>query len=88
MRYEEKAKIYAARALVPVVILAASPILLIAGVGVRRRYLRHVYRDGAPPILEKELGRISIHWFVVTSSVLAWLCWPTEALSRFISRAG
>ncbi|MFD3850585.1 hypothetical protein ACFWVB_32550 [Streptomyces microflavus] len=53
MRYEEKAKLAAARALVPVAILVVSPVLLIAGAPVRRRYLRYVYRDGTPPILDK-----------------------------------
>ncbi|MGW1901983.1 hypothetical protein ACWCQB_32295 [Streptomyces hirsutus] len=47
MRYEEKAKLTTARALVPVAILVASPVLLIAGAPVRRRYLRYVYRDEA-----------------------------------------
>ncbi|MFI8437887.1 hypothetical protein ACIGJO_29920 [Streptomyces sp. NPDC079020] len=88
MRYEEKAKLTAARALVPMAILIASPVLLIAGTPIRRRYLRYVYRDEAPLILEKELGRISIHWFVVTSPLLDWLCWPTELLARLISRRG
>ncbi|SCK55569.1 MULTISPECIES: hypothetical protein [unclassified Streptomyces] len=45
MRYEEKAKLTAARALIPVAILVASPVLLIAGTPIRRRYLRYVYRD-------------------------------------------
>lgn len=31
MRYEEKAKLTAARVLVPVAVLVASPVLLIAG---------------------------------------------------------
>ncbi|MGY3684937.1 hypothetical protein [Streptomyces sp. TE33382] len=88
MRYEEKAKLTAARALVPMAILIASPVLLIAGTPIRRRYLRYVCRDEAPLILEKELGRISIHWFVVTSPLLDWLCWPTELLARLISRRG
>ncbi|MGW7459019.1 hypothetical protein [Streptomyces sp. NPDC054797] len=88
MRYEEKAKITAARALVPVAIVVASPVLLIAGASVRRRYLRYVYQDEAPLILDKKQGRISVHSFVVTSSLLAWFCWPTESLSRLISRRG
>ncbi|MFJ3723883.1 hypothetical protein ACIPYQ_15080 [Streptomyces sp. NPDC090045] len=86
MRYEEKAKLAAVRALVPVVILVISPVLLIAGAPVRRRYLRYTYRDEAPLILDKEQDRISVHWFVVVSPLLAWLCWPTETLVRLISR--
>ncbi|THA77822.1 hypothetical protein E6U81_34210 [Streptomyces sp. A0592] len=88
MRYEEKAKLAVARALVPVAILVASPVLLIAGAPVRCRYLRYVYRDEAPPILDKQQGRISVHWFVVTSALLGCLCWPTESLARLISRRG
>ncbi|MEU9703829.1 hypothetical protein [Streptomyces sp. NPDC047981] len=88
MRYEEKAKLTAARTLIPVAILAISPVLLIAGAPVRRRYLRYVYREEAPAILDKGQGRISVHWFVVMSPLLAWLCWPTETLARFISRRG
>ncbi|MFK0149133.1 hypothetical protein ACIQUZ_29050 [Streptomyces griseus] len=88
MRYEENAKLAAARALVPVALLVASPVLLIAGAPVRRRYLRHVYRDRAPPILDKQQGRLSVHWFVVTSPLLAWFCWPTESLARLISHRG
>ncbi|MEV7114213.1 hypothetical protein [Streptomyces anulatus] len=88
MRYEEKAKLTAARALVPVAILVASPVLLIAGTPIRRRYLRYVYRDEGSLILEKEQRRISIHWFVVTSPLLDWLCWPTESLAQLISHRG
>nr|WP_168515105.1 hypothetical protein [Streptomyces sp. S1D4-11]QIZ00479.1 hypothetical protein HEP87_50135 [Streptomyces sp. S1D4-11] len=86
MRYEEKAKLATARALVPVAILATSPVLLVAGAPVRRRYLRYVYRNEAPLILDKKQGRISVHWFVVTSPLLEWLCWPTESLARLTSR--
>ncbi|MFJ4767739.1 hypothetical protein ACIP88_01305 [Streptomyces uncialis] len=88
MRYEERAKLTAARALVPVAVLAASPVLLLAGAPIRRRYLRYVHRDGAPRILDKERGRISVHWFVVTSPLLRRLCLPTESLARVVSRRG
>ncbi|MGW4855727.1 hypothetical protein ACWEPZ_31355 [Streptomyces sp. NPDC004288] len=88
MRYEEKTKLTAARALVPVAIFVASPVLLVAGALLRRRYLRYVYRDEAPPVLDKRQGLISVHWFVVTSPLLAWFCWPTESLARLISRRG
>jgi hypothetical protein len=88
MRYEEKAKLTAARALVPVAVLVASPVLLITGAPIRRWYLRRVYRDEASPILEKEQGRLSVHWFVLTSPLLEWLCRPTEALGRLLARRG
>ncbi|MFF9428419.1 hypothetical protein [Streptomyces sp. NPDC014746] len=88
MRYEEKAKLTAAKALVPVTIFVASPVLLVAGAPLRRRYLRYFYGDEAAPILDKRQGRISVHWLVVTSPLLAWFCWPTESLARLISRRG
>ncbi|MEF2528969.1 MULTISPECIES: hypothetical protein [Streptomyces] len=88
MRYEETTKLTAARVLVTVALLVASPVLLTAGGPIRRRYLRYVYRDGAPALLDKEQGRISVHWFVVTSPLLAWVCRPTEALARLIPRRG
>ncbi|MFC9032346.1 hypothetical protein ACOZFM_01865 [Streptomyces arboris] len=88
MRYEEKAKLTAARVLVPVALLAASPLLLVAGAPIRRRYLRHIYRDEAPLIVEKEKGRVSVHWFVVTSPLLDGLCRPTESLGRLVSGRG
>ncbi|MET9362254.1 hypothetical protein ABZX93_15210 [Streptomyces sp. NPDC006632] len=69
-------------------VLVASPVLLLAGAPVRRLYLRSVYRDEAPPVLDKRQGRISVHRFVVTSPLLAWLCRPTESLARLISRRG
>ncbi|EHM24156.1 hypothetical protein SPW_7464 [Streptomyces sp. W007] len=74
MRYEEKAKIAIVRVLVPVAVFICSPVLLIAGAPIRRRYLRYIYRAEAPLILEKERGRVSVHWFVVTSSLFALLC--------------
>ncbi|MFE9645819.1 hypothetical protein ACFYO0_17270 [Streptomyces sp. NPDC006365] len=88
MRYEERAKLTAVRALVPVAILVSSPVLLIAGAPIRRRYLRYVYRDEAPQILDKKRGWVSAHYFVVTSPLLEWLCWPTESLARLVSRRG
>ncbi|MFH9201284.1 hypothetical protein ACH4KT_28090 [Streptomyces anulatus] len=88
MRYEEKAKITVVRVLVPVAVFISSPVLLIAGAPIRHRYLRYIYRDGTPLILEKERGRVSVHWFVVTSPLFAWLCRPTEVLARLISRRG
>jgi hypothetical protein len=88
MRYEEKAKLTAARALVPVALLVASPVLLVAGTPIRHWYLRHICRDGASPIMEKEQGRLTVHWFVVTSPLLEWLCRPTEALGRLLARRG
>lgn len=76
------------RALVPVAILISSPVLLLAGALIRRRYLRYVYRDEAPQILDKEGGRVSVHYFVITGRLLEWLCWPTESLARLTARRG
>ncbi|MFF4010611.1 hypothetical protein [Streptomyces sp. NPDC001717] len=88
MRYEERAKLAGVRALVPLGILVASPVLLVAGAPIRRYYFRHVYRDGGPHILDKERGWVSAHYFVVTNPLLWWLCWPTETLGRLLSRRG
>lgn len=54
MRCEERTKLTIMRVLVPVAILISSPVLLMAGAPIRRRYLRYVYRDEAPQTLEKE----------------------------------
>ncbi|MEI5035553.1 hypothetical protein RB201_31595 [Streptomyces sp. S1A(2023)] len=75
-------------ALISLVILVASPVLLIAGAPIRRRYLRYIYRDGAPLILDKQRGHVSAHYFVVTHPLLEWLCRPTEALGRLVGRRG
>ncbi|MFF4489930.1 hypothetical protein ACFY0F_26095 [Streptomyces sp. NPDC001544] len=88
MRYEERAKLTAVRALIPLALLVASPVLLIAGAPIHRRYLRYVHRDGAPRILDKERGRVSAHFFVVTNPLLQWLCRPTESLTRLLERRG
>ncbi|MDX3310491.1 hypothetical protein ACWGH3_02255 [Streptomyces sp. NPDC054884] len=82
MRYEDRARLTAVRALVATALLVSSPVLLLAGEPIRRHYLRHVYRDDAPQILDKERGLVSVHYFVVTSPLLAWCCRPTEALAR------
>lgn len=56
MRYEERGKRTAVKALVRLAMLVASSVLLIAGAPIRRRYLRYVHRDEAPQILDKERG--------------------------------
>ncbi|GLF95183.1 hypothetical protein [Streptomyces yaizuensis] len=76
------------RVLISLGVLVASPVLLTAGAPIRRRYLRYVYRDEAPHILDKQRSQVSAHYFVVTHPLLAWLCWPTEALARLIRRRG
>ncbi|MFF9571398.1 hypothetical protein [Streptomyces sp. NPDC014685] len=86
MRHEERAKTAVVRALVPAGILVLSPMLLIAGAPIRRRHLRHVHRDGAPPLIDKERGQVGVHWFVVTSPLLGLLCRPTEWLARLVPR--
>ncbi|MFC7844743.1 hypothetical protein [Streptomyces sp. NPDC057382] len=88
MRYEERAKLTVVKVLVPLAVLVALPVLLIAGAPIRHRYLRYVYRDEATQILDKERGRVSAHYFVVTNPLLQWLCWPTESLARLIERRG
>ncbi|GGT33215.1 hypothetical protein GCM10010271_41390 [Streptomyces kurssanovii] len=71
-----------ARVFTPIAITIASPVLLVAGASVRRSYLRYVYRNEAPDIVAKADGHVSIHYFVVSSRLLHWLCLPTEALTR------
>ncbi|MEI5616991.1 hypothetical protein WB403_48695, partial [Streptomyces brasiliscabiei] len=56
MRYEERAKLTAVKALIQLAVLVASPVLLIAGAPIRGRCLRYVYRDEAPQILDKKRG--------------------------------
>ncbi|MFJ8011231.1 hypothetical protein [Streptomyces sp. NPDC096339] len=88
MRYEERAKLAGVKALVLVAIVVSSPVLLVAGSPIRRRYLRHVYRDDGPSVLDKERDWVSAHYFVVTNPVLGWLCRPTEVLAPLLSRRG
>ncbi|MER5530287.1 hypothetical protein ABT075_37865 [Streptomyces sp. NPDC002677] len=88
MRYEERAKLTVVKVLVRLAFLVASPVLLIAGAPIRRRYLHYVYRDEASQILDKERGWVSAHYFVVTGPLLQWLCWPTESLARLSERRG
>lgn len=88
LRYEERAKLTAVRALVPVAILVSSPVLLVAGPPIRRRYLRYIHREDAPQILNKGRGQVSVHYFVVTNPLLEWICRPAEALARLISPRG
>ena len=59
MCYEDRAKLTAVKALIPLAVLVLSPVLLTAGAPIRRRYLRYVYRDEAPQILDKKRGRVS-----------------------------
>ncbi|MFF5785907.1 hypothetical protein ACFY8P_13200 [Streptomyces sp. NPDC012693] len=91
MRYgtrTERARIRAVQALITLAALVASPVLLLAGAPIRRRYLRHIYRDGAPLLVDKPRGWVSIHYFVVTHSLLNALCRPTGLLARLSPRRG
>ncbi|WP_257895249.1 hypothetical protein [Streptomyces anulatus] len=76
------------KALIPLALLVAAPVLLIAGGPMRRRYFRYIHRDGAPLILDKQRGHVSAHYFVATHPFLDWLCRPTEALARLVGRRG
>ena len=87
MRVDETLKLTLARVFTTIAIIIASPILLVAGAPIRRRYLRHIYREEAPDILDKANGHVGIHYFALNSQLLHWLCAPTEALSR-LSRGG
>ncbi len=78
-------KVTAARVLVPLAGLVLAPVLLVAGLPIRRRYLRHVYRDGAPPLLEKERGLVSVHWFVANNALIHVLCLPSEYVAGLVT---
>jgi len=88
MRYENRARLIAVRALVAAAVLVFSPVLLLAGAPLRRRYVRHVLRDDAPQLLDKERGLVGVPYFVITSRLLAWCCRPTEALARSLAGRG
>ncbi|MDV5143470.1 hypothetical protein R1T08_03985 [Streptomyces sp. SBC-4] len=87
MRVDETFKLTLTRLFTPIVIIIASPVLLVAGAPIRRRYLQHVYREAAPDIVDKANGQVTIHYFVVNSQLLERLCAPTEALTR-LTRGG
>ncbi|MER6441593.1 hypothetical protein ABT275_35310 [Streptomyces sp. NPDC001185] len=75
--------------LAPPAVLVTSPVLLIAGAPIRRRYLRYVYPQAATQILDKERGRVSAHYFVVTNPLHSWSGLPArESLARRIDRRG
>jgi hypothetical protein len=87
MRIDETAKVPAVRTGVASAAVIASPVLLVAGAPLRSRYLRWIYRDGAPPPVDKEHGHVSVHYIAVTSAVAQWLCAPSQALTSGV-RAG
>ncbi|MGW6564992.1 hypothetical protein [Streptomyces sp. NPDC054975] len=87
MRVDETLKVTLARVFTLISIIIASPVLLVAGAPIRRRYLRHIYREEAPDILDKANGKVSIHYLTLNSQLLHWLCLPSEALAR-LTRGG
>ncbi len=91
MRYAsraERVRIAGLNALLWAGALVASPVLLIAGRPIRRRYLRHLYRDSAPPLIDKRQGWVSAHWFVVTHPLLRLLCLPSDVVARRVLGRG
>ncbi|MFI1188746.1 hypothetical protein [Streptomyces californicus] len=91
MRYAtraERVRIAGLRVLLWPAVLVASPVLLIAGGPIRRRYLRHLYRDGAPPLIDKRQGWVSAHWFVVAHPLPGLLCLPSEVVARRVLGRG
>lgn len=70
VRIDRTAKVTAVRAGVALAAVVASPVLLVAGAHLRSRYLRWIYRDGAPALVDKEHGQVSFHYFAVTSTVV------------------
>ncbi|MEW1685405.1 hypothetical protein [Streptomyces sp. NPDC093594] len=86
MRIDATAKVTAVRAGVALAALVTSPVLLLAGAQVRGHYVRWLYRDGAPPPVDKENGRVGVHYLVLTSTVVRWLCVPSQALAARFRR--
>jgi hypothetical protein len=84
MRIDETAKVTAVRTGAALAAVIASPVLLVAGAPRRSRYLRWIYRDGAPPPVDKEHGQVSVHHIAVTSTVAQWLCSPSQALTLML----
>lgn len=82
MRIDQTGKITLIRFAVTLAIVIASPLLLVAGAPIRRRWLRHACREEAPALIDKARGRVSVHYFVVNNQLGRWLCAPTEALVR------
>ncbi|MER5641302.1 hypothetical protein ABT095_30700 [Kitasatospora sp. NPDC002227] len=80
MRIDETAKRAATRVLVYTGIIIASPVLLLAGAPIRTRYLQHIYREDAPPVVDKPNGEVSVHYYVVTNPLLYRLCRPSETV--------
>ncbi|WP_030705266.1 MULTISPECIES: hypothetical protein [unclassified Streptomyces] len=91
MRYAtraERGRIAGLRVLLWAGALVASPVLLVVGRPIRRRYLRHLCRDGAPPLIDKRQGWVSAHWFVVTHPLLRLLCLPPDVVARRVLGRG
>ncbi|MEE1822429.1 hypothetical protein PUR61_09520 [Streptomyces sp. BE20] len=80
MRIDETAKRAATRLMVYAGIIIASPLLLVAGAPIRTRYLQYIYRDDAPPVVDKPNGVVSVHYYVVMNPLLYRLCWPTQTV--------
>ncbi|MBP5934134.1 hypothetical protein [Streptomyces scabiei] len=87
MRIDGTAKVTAVRTGVALAAVIASPLLLVAGAPLRSRYLRRIYRDGAPPPVDKEHGQVGVHYIAVTSAIAQWLCVPSQAVTSR-ARAG
>lgn len=86
MRTHETAKITATRFGVAVAAVVASPVLLVAGAPLRSRYLRRIHREGAPALVDKEHGYVSVHYLVVTSAIVDRLCRPSQVLAARVGR--
>ncbi|MFD2691981.1 hypothetical protein ACFS5L_45235 [Streptomyces phyllanthi] len=86
MVIDETAKVMAVRAGAALAAIVASPVLLVAGAYLRNRYMRWIYRDGAPAPIDKEHGQVSIHYLAVTSTIVNWLCTPSQALVSRLRR--
>jgi hypothetical protein len=86
MRVDETAKLTAARAGVALAAVIASPVLIVAGAHLRSRCLGYTFREGAPAPVEKEHGWVNIQYIAVTSTIVDWLCTPSQALTSRLRR--
>lgn len=59
-----------------------APLLLIAGGPVYDRYVRHLYREGGPGLLDKSAGWSHPGYWVVMNPLVIRLTRPTRPRSR------
>lgn len=66
--------------------IGLAPILLVAGGPLLRCYLRYVYSDGGPGLVDKERGWVNPGWYAVHNVVVRCLIWPSEQVMARLDR--